>query len=287
MKNLKISLTTLVFAIILTISTGVFAADRSAILDDSVIKMPGSLNNGKGTVSTTTLSGATLSYQFVLDGINADKVSKIERYEQEIAIAQAYNKLTNEQLDASDESDPNYKAYKDLLNAYKAKYYAGVTDESAMKLQDGTRINSSSAFTETKIDNWESAIETLYGTRGDNWTNSADGKTVELDLSTFSGTKYVVLWARYTKNGANQYRPQWYKVTGTKTESKNETKNETKPSTTKNNNSTPKSISTGKADGSSTASKLPHTGVSDVVLGALATISTVAGVSYVRYRKIK
>ena len=297
MKNLKISLTAIVTAIILTISTGVYASDRAAIFDDQVIKMPSALSNGKGVVSTSTLSGASLSYQFVLDGINASAIAKIQRYEEEIAIAKAYNTYTANMIDSTDASDTNLQKYQSLLNAYKAKYYAGVTDENAIISVDGTtRLASSTGLTQERIDIWESAIETLYGARGSNWTESSDGKTVEFDLSTISGTHYVVLWARYTKNGANQYRPQWYKVTGTA--NTKQTDNTVTDNTTTVDNTTTGgtstssgSTTTGSASKDTTASTtgqtLPKTGVGSTILGLIAVAGTSAGYSFRKYRKIK
>lgn len=287
MKNLKI-LATVVLTTILTITMGVsvFASDRAAIFEDEVIKMPSSLTNGKGTVSTSTLSGATLSFQFVMDGITAERIAKIERYEAEIAIAKAYNYYTKNAIDSTDHSDPNYAKYESLLNAYRTKYCGGAEE---VIFQDGTRTSSSSAYVEANIDKWYSYIETEYGTRGENWTTSTDGKTVELDLSTFTGTHYVVLWARYTKNGANQYRPQWYKVTGTKTEEPDPENPETPEEPTeseKTNGNTPKTITTGKSDGSSTASTIPYTGAKSII-GLIVAAGTLATVSYIRYRRIK
>lgn len=297
MKNLKINLTlTLIVALLLSMTGSAFASDRSAIFDDSVIKMPSSLTEGKGTVSTSTLSGATLSYQFVLDGITASEISKIQRFEEEIAIAKAYNTYTENMIDSTDSTDKNLQNYQKLWNAYKAKYYSADTDDNAILSADGvTRLASSSGLTTERIDEWESAIETLYGDRGENWTQSSDGKTVELDLSTFDGTRYVVLWARYTKNGANQYRPQWYSVTGTKVDEE-ETENNTNTTTDTDNNTTSvknetsnvntTKISTGKSDGSTTDSSIPYTGAKSVI-SLIITVGSIAVISYVKYRKIK
>ena len=49
MKNLKISLTAIVVAILLTISTGVYAYTGEGDVDpDYAISMPGTLSNGAG-----------------------------------------------------------------------------------------------------------------------------------------------------------------------------------------------------------------------------------------------
>ena len=55
MKNLKISLTAIIFAIILTMSASVFAHGSQVDTMNS-ITMPGSLSNGSGNISTS-LSG--------------------------------------------------------------------------------------------------------------------------------------------------------------------------------------------------------------------------------------
>lgn len=296
MKNLKISLTAIVAAIILAISTGVYATSQNATLNDSIIKMPSTISNGKGEV-TTSLSGGTLSYQFVIGKISDSTISKIQRYEEEIAIAKAYNYYVSAEgsTDQTDESNPNYLKYEKLLNEYKTKYYPNATSESQILAQDGvTVLNTSSAFnTSATINIWESTIVTLYGEMENNWTEAKDGKTVELDLSTFSGTKNVVLWVRYENENGVQRRPQYYKVTGTKKDDDkkdNTTNNEDKKDNTNtpakndtNSGNTPKTITTNK----STASSLPHTGVNDVIIALIAVASVVSGIAYIRYRKIK
>lgn len=270
MKNLKISLTTLVFAIILTISTGVFAANDLDL--ENKITMPSSLSNGKGTVSTS-LSG-NMKYQFV--EISKAKYDQLVKYEYMMKVVKAY---MNRQNDG--------EAYNKAVEEYKAKY-----NENVSAIKDGVEVVAGEtlkySFDEAGYRAMKSAWTHTIGAYNANaWIDSSD-KTISVDTTTFDGTKYYVAFV----NIGDVYDAQEYVVTGKKVEKSdeknNETKNEAKPNTTKNNNTnTPKTISTGKSDGSSTASKLPHTGVSDVVLGALATISTVAGVSYVRYRKIK
>lgn len=275
MKSLKISLTTIVFAVILTISTGVFAT-TTATLDDSIIAMPGALNDGKGTVSSSI---GTVSYQFVLDGISNDSIALINRYEEEIALIKAYNNYEAEvaslAVDPADTSAPSYQTFKSLEDAYKSKY---------TELSDGTDFGSTSAYEANKVDVLESKIIALYGDFDDSKWVSAVNSSAELDLSTFKGTKNAVLWVRTSSGSANQYRPQWYKVTGTQTDAEPQQEQEQpKDNTVKE----AKKIQTAKKDGSSTSTSIPHAGVSDVVVGAMAAVASIGGVSYIRYRKIK
>ena len=75
MKNLKISLTAVIAAIILTISTVVFA-HGSQVDTMNEITMPGSLSNGSGNISTS-LSG-DMSYQFVETTRSEEHTSELQ-----------------------------------------------------------------------------------------------------------------------------------------------------------------------------------------------------------------
>ena len=114
MKNLKISLTAIVTAILLTISTGVYAYG-SQVDTANAITMPSALNNGKGNIATS-VSG-DIKYQFV--EINQTKYAAIKKYEAIYNLINAYIKQDNsyETLLA------NYqKAYNETANAIIDKY---------------------------------------------------------------------------------------------------------------------------------------------------------------------
>ena len=86
MKNLKISLTAIVVAILLTISTGVYAYTGVGDVDpDYAISMPGTLSNGAGNVSG--VSGA-MEYQFV--EITEAKYNEIKKLEAQFELIQVY-----------------------------------------------------------------------------------------------------------------------------------------------------------------------------------------------------
>lgn len=265
MKNLKISLTAIVAAIILAISTGVYA-HGSQVDTLNQITMPGSLNNGKGTV-TSSISGE-MSYQFV--ETTSEKYALIKKYEAQINLISAYINSDNNY----DKIAENYEStYNQTANGIMTEYGIQFNEEGLAAVK-GLWITELDTYSES------------------NWTK-AEGTTISLDLTTFNGTKYFVGWVKI----GDTYDAEVYKVTGTKKDDQNNnnttnntvkndtknttpTKNETKTNGTTN---TPTTITTSK----STASKLPHTGVNDVIVGLIATASTASGIAYLRYRKIK
>lgn len=279
MKNLKISLTAIIFAIILTISTGVYAYG-SQVDTANVITMPSTLNNGTGNV-TTTLSGA-MSYQFV--EITSEKYQKIKKYE---AI---YNLIK-----AHINSDSNYET---LLAKYQQTY-----NETANAIINTYGIQ----FNEEGLN----AIKGLWITELTTYSESAwvesNGTTISIDLTTFKGTKYYIAWVKI----GDTYDAQAYIVTGTKKDednkepenkpnedNKDENKNETPNNNTTNNNLVNDNKTTNNNDALTPAKKqdttassagktMPKTGVSSTILGLIAVAGASAGVSYIKYRKIK
>ncbi len=287
MKNLKISLTAVIAAIILATSTSVFATDTNVTFDDTAIKMPTSLTNGKGEVTGVTVGATKMSYQFVVGQISDQDIAKIERYEEEVKIAEAYGTYVEGQIDPSDATNPDLTNYQSLLAAYKNKYYKDATEETQIMSLDGvTALNTSTAFNRAvTVDVWESYIATLYGQRPEAWTESTDNKTVEIDLSTIEGTKNVVLWVK-CEGSRTAYRPQYYKVTGTKKaeEPKNEQKNEAKNETEIKQENNKKPVQNiGKE---TSTSKLPYTGASTTIIAIIAVAAVAAGVSYIKYRNV-
>ena len=133
-------------------------------------------------------------------------------------------------------------------------------------------------------------VNELVEFNASNWSNVTDSK-IQIDLSTFSGTKYYIAWVETSTSG--KYYAEAYKVTGTKKDDDkkdNTTNNEDKKDNTNtpakndtNSGNTPKTITTNK----STASSLPHTGVNDVIIALIAVALVVSGIAYIRYRKIK
>ena len=283
MKSLKISLTAIVAAIILAISTGVYA--YTGIGNVEIQAMPSSLSNGTATVSNAT------KYQFV--EITSEKYNTIKKLEAQYKLLKAYLAYTADNTNTTLES-----AYSSECDSYYATY--GNKNET----RDATinAVLNSYTMGSTMAEECKSKwVNELVEFNASNWSNVTDSK-IQIDLSTFKGTKYYIAWVETSTSG--KYYAEVYKVTGTKNDdgkkdddTKNDVKNDVKNTikdnsipTVKNDTSsntskenTPKTITTSK----STASKLPHTGVSDIIVGLIATASTASGIAYLRYRKIK
>lgn len=256
MKNLKISLTAVIAAIILTISTVVFA-HGSQVDTMNKITMPGSLNDGKGNV-TTSLSG-DMSYQFV--EISSSEYNTILKREAQYNLVKAY-------IDGAsnyDELAEKYeKTYKQTANGIETEYGIQFNDAGLSAIKG----------------EWTADLKTYNDS---NWMK-ANGKTISLDLSTFKGTKYYIGWVKID----NTYDAEAYKVEGTKKDEQKPENNTPVENTTKNE--TPKAnntIPTVKKDNTTTGKTIPHTGASSLVLGLITIAGTVAGISYKKYNKIK
>lgn len=280
MKNLKISLTAIVAAIILAISTGVYA--YTGIGNVEIQAMPSSLSNGTATVSNAT------KYQFV--EITSDKYTAIKKLEAQYKLLKAYEAYS------ADNTNTN------LENAYSSEcdsYYATYGDKNDTRDATINAVLNSYTMGSTLSEECKSKwVNELVDFNASSWTNVTDNK-IQIDLSTFTGTKYYIAWVETSTSG--KYYAEVYKVAGTKKDDQNNNnttnnttnntvKNDTKNTTpakneTKTNGTTntPTTITTSK----STASKLPHTGVNDVIVGLIATASTASGIAYLRYRKIK
>lgn len=271
MKNLKISLTAIIAAIILTISTGVYA--YTGIGNVEIQAMPSSLSNGTATVSNAS------KYQFV--EITSEKYSTIKKLEAQYKLLKAYLAYTADNTNTTLES-----AYSSECDSYYATY--GNKNET----RDATINNVLNSYTmgSTMAEECKSKwVNELVEFNASNWSNVTDSK-IQIDLSTFSGTKYYIAWVETSTSG--KYYAEAYKVTGTKKDddkkdnnTNNGTKTDNTTPTSKNESTTntPKTITTNK----STDSKLPYTGTSDIVVGLIAVATVISGIAYVRYRKIK
>lgn len=262
MKNLKISLTAIIFAIILTMSASVFA-HGSQVDTMNEITMPGSLNDGKGNV-TTGLSGE-MSYQFV--EISSSEYNTILKREAQYNLVKAF-------IDGAanyDELAEKYeKTYNQTANGIKSEY----SDE------DGNDIQ----FDEAGLSAIKGELIADLKTYNDsNWVK-ASGKTISLDLSTFKGTKYFIGWVRID----NTYDAEAYKVEGTKKDEQKPENNTPVDNTPKNETPVKKdNTTTPKKDTTTVSKTIPHTGASSLVLGLITIAGTAAGISYRKYSKIK
>lgn len=261
MKNLKISLTAIIFAIILTISTGVFANTGVAEVDpDHKITMPSSLSDGKAVVSGIS------SYQFV--EINEAKYNNIKKIEAQYKLIEILVESNN---------DPDNENLTQKLNTatqeYKNNYGESATDvfnkygngPDILKLCENAWVVALGDFDSSK------------------WVNANNGE-ISIDLSTFKGTKYYVGWVK----SADTYDAEAYKVDGTKKDEQKPENNTPVDNTPKNETPVKKDNTiTPKKDNTTVSKTIPHTGANSLVLGLITIAGTVAGISYKKYSKIK
>lgn len=257
MKKLKFYLTAIVTMIIVAISSQAYA-HGSQVDSANAITMPGSLSNGKGTVSSS-ISGA-MSFQFV--EISSNKYAAIKKYETICNLISAYiNQSSN---------------YDSLASSYESTYNQTA---NGIMTEYGIQFNQEGYNAIRGL--WVAELTTYNASA---WT-SANGNTIELDLTTFSGTKYYIAWVKI----GDTYDAEAYKVTGTKSgsdSSKDNTSTETKTdNTTKTTGDGNKTSSTNTTV---LPSALPKTGLSNYILfGLIVTFVITGTIAYVKYRKIK
>lgn len=282
MKNLKISLTTILTAILLTISTGVYAYSGLDVDTKYEISMPGNLSNGTGTVSTS-VSG-DMKYQFV--EISQEKYAILKKYEAQLELMQAYVKGEFANWEDS-QANAEYEA---LVSKYESAYGEKVSELYT------TYVNFDSNSIATVRSLWIHELPDYT----ENWQNSSD-KKISIDLTTFTGTKYYVSWIKL----GNVFDAEAYIITGTgNTNKQDEPKDPDQPSNNQPSNNQPNNnqpnnnqnkdnnngiVNSNKKDttASSSGKVLPKTGVSSTILGLIALAGTSAGISYRKYRKIK
>lgn len=251
MKKIKIYLTAIVAMTILAISTGVYAYG-SQVDTQNVITMPTSLSNGTGTI-TTTITG-DINYQFV--EITSEKYATIKKYEAIYNLISAYIKQDSNY----DSLATNYeKTYNQTANGIMSEYEIQFNEEG---------LNAIKGLWITELTTYDSSA----------WVK-ANGTTISLDLTTFTGTKYYIAWVQI----GDTYDAEVYKVTGTKKEEQKEDKNneEIKNEVVQKDN-------TIKKDNTTVSTKtLPKTGLSSSLLVLLVATILATGISYIKYRKIK
>ena len=281
MKKLKLTLAIIIATV--AISTGVFAYTGTDVDTHYNITMPSSLSQGKGTVSAS--SSGSFKYQFV--ETNASTYATLKKYDAQVNLIKAY--IAGERANWEDATlNANYEAiasrYESTYNEKVSSLYQqlGNIDENALSDVRSLWIYNLPNFDNSK---WETS------------TN----KQVSIDLSTFTGTKYVVAWVQI----GDMYDAEVYIVTGNKQEEQSEPEDNTPEDNTPEDNTpednTPENNKPAedndkkddntvisKGDQTKATGKMPQTGVNDVAIVSLMSLFSVAGVtSFVKYRRIK
>ena len=150
--------------------------------------------DGKGFIEVVAINKPyDLYYQWV--EIDGDLYRQVKQLEEELEIISLFNiyETTGEQED--------YNNYVAAQKAYNAKY--------GTYIYDGTEL---------RVDTAESIRDSLLLSKkyGNNWIKTEDN-TYEMDLSTFNGTKYYMLWAKLVKpDGTVIYDAEVFEFIGTK-----------------------------------------------------------------------
>lgn len=193
---------------------------------ESVIWLPMLLVNGKGAIDvSSTEEVQSLYYQAIqISNDDAKQVENIRndgKKELDI-ISEELEKLDNEKNNLKEDVDKAYEEYQALVDSQaeqeeieeaKDKYdialenYNNKVDEYNKKVEENN----------TKVDEINKKVDDLTPTFvEENWLETTDGN-FELDLSTFSGQKAMVIWAKLeTKDGNTYYDEEIYTINGTK-----------------------------------------------------------------------
>ena len=191
MKKLKSILSILTIMVLILINTNAIAYSGKFDVEDE-IKISEYLINGKGEIDIArNVAGYKLYCQAnVMDN---DTYKQIKRLKDELNVIYAYN------IYEASKSDDDKDEYESTQIYYKSLYGTNVED-----------------FSDQKADENMSIIISLLPNYTDKWEETTDN-TFNINLSSFSGTKDIVVWVQLEKmDGTRIYDAEVYEVTGTK-----------------------------------------------------------------------
>ena len=194
MKIIKKTLIAIMILVIVLVITNANAYTGGVVDAGDEIEISAVLNNGNATVSTSAnLSNATMYYQFV--EMDSEKYNQIRKLKDELNVAVYFRTYENNQ------TEQNYDNYNSALNYYRTKYGETLTN-----------------FRDSHIEELKSQIIGNLPDYTNDWILTSN-KTISIDLSSFSGTKYFTSWVKIQNGTRTVYDAQIYDVTGTKTNS--------------------------------------------------------------------
>ena len=158
------------------------------------IQISDTLINGRGNIHITRdITDYTLYYECLK--MDSDVYQKIKKLKAQLQLIQYFSIYEREQTDA------NHAVYEAAQESYKNLY--------------GQNFFS---LSEEQADKNIAEIHSLLPDYVDAWTKT-DNNTINLDLSSFSGTIDCVIWAKLqTKEGKIIYDAEVFEITGTKSE---------------------------------------------------------------------
>ena len=174
------------------------------------IKMPTFLTDGIGKVE---IENSITNYQmyYQINEIETTKYNEIRKLKDELIVAKYYR------IYDENKTEQNYDNYQSARQYYLNKYGENLTN-----------------FSDAHIDELDAKTKGLLPKYTDNWTLTMNNQ-INANLSSFTGTKDVVIWIKVVSGNRTVYDGDIYELTGTKQETtpgKEDKKDETdKPST--------------------------------------------------------
>ena len=191
MKKLKSILSILTIMALILINTNAIAYSGKFDIEDE-IQISEYLINGKGEIDIArNVAGYKLYCQANVMDNNTYK--QIKKLKDELNVIHTYN------IYEASKSDDDKDEYESTQIYYKSLYGTNVED-----------------FSDQKADEDHSIIISLLPNYTDKWEKTTDN-TFNINLSSFSGTKDIVVWVQLEKmDGTRIYDAEVYEVTGTK-----------------------------------------------------------------------
>lgn len=293
MKKIKLISIILLMLISSIIYCGYSNAYSSDIEIDpkSLISMPWMVIGGSGDIDISSeISDYTLYYQVV--EVPSDIYSKIKKNDEDgkkelESLKTEYKKLEEEKNNLKTELDKAKTAYEtakaneeDELESLKEKYDTAEENYNNKVEEYNNKIKEYNA----KIKELNNTLKELTPTYiENNWVKTTDNK-FNVDLSSFSGEKAVVVWVKLVVSDGTYYDQAIYSMKGNKVENTTDNKN---TNTDTKNDSTSQSGSQSKNTNDKTIAKsntLPYAGL----YGASIIVIIVASISgIIFYKKYK
>lgn len=296
-KKIRVILITVAMLIVSTFLLPRVEAHNVELDPDSLITFPWFITNGNGEI---TIKSSETNYQLYWQAVQVpdatlEKIDKIQnegKTEKE-KLKEEMDNLNKEYKELKEKRDEKYNIYKEKLDS-NVEGEELETAKQDYETADTNYKNKVSQYNK-KVDEYNSKVKEINEKvkeltpmyNENNW-NKTEDDNFQVDLSTFSGKKSFVVWAKLTtSNGKTSYDEAIYSMSGTKSEEKenteenkveNEVQNEiVNEASNKTNQSTDNTIAKGS---------LPKTGIKGGIAFTIIAI-IVAIVSYKKYDKYK
>ena len=200
MRKMRKTIISVVVALFIIMQALNVNAYTEAIDTNDNIQISDTLTNGSGKIEVTRdITDYSLSYQLV--EIDNNLYKQIKKLKDQLLLIEYFN------LYEMSQSDEDYDVYASAVEYYRNAYGEDFTE-----------------LTDVQADENISIIISLLPEFNDSWKTATNGQ-FDMDLSSFSGTKDYVVWAKVEKkDGTKIYDANIFEVTGTKSEESDENK---------------------------------------------------------------